>query len=146
MSIIQKEFVRRVLEDEGKRLTRNQGIAIGKRLQFHSGRLTNDRQVRIESPDQMDGQLTFTHPDYERFLDLKNRIVRRKERAIIKQGKNKGKKKTVAGSGLQKRKGYRIHNRFVFGHYQSIANRLMNEFTDEVAAGIKKDFELQQPS
>lgn len=122
MSYTKNEFVKRILQDEGQRLKRNQGIEIAKRLKFHTYNLINDRHISVTSGDDMDGQLSLTHPAYQRFLDIKRKI------------RNKRTNKVYT-------KRYRIHNRFVMGHYYSIANRLMNELTDDVAAAIKKDFQ-----
>lgn len=122
MDLAKREFVKRILKDEGDRMLRNQGIAMSKRLEFHSGQLYNNRHIKIEGDDSMDGKLVFTHSLHERFLDM-NRTVKRK-----------------SGKGTRKKAGYGIHNRFVFGHYFSIAGRLMHEFTDEVAEGILRDF------
>lgn len=130
MSIIQKEFVRRVLREEGERLTRNQGMAISKKLKFRTGRLMNGRTTEVVQADGMDGKLRFTHPDYERFLDMKR---------IVRQQKNKGRRRSVASGGLKKKSGYGIHNRFIFGHYFSIANRLMYEFTEDVQQSIREE-------
>lgn len=56
-------------------------------------------------------RLTLTHPIYERFLDIK-RLGKRKKRT-------------------------RIHNRFVYGTYSSIAERLLAGFAEDVADTIK---------
>lgn len=91
-----------------------------KLLHFHTGTLESDRHFTVKSPDNADGVLTIKHKAYERFLDIK-------KKPTIKSGRRIGKKQ------------YPIHNKFVFGHYYSIANRLMVDFTNEVAEGIKRD-------
>lgn len=94
-----------------------------KLLQFHTGNLEGDRKFSVTGGDEMDGKLTIKHLAYQRFLDIK-------------------KKGTKLAKGRRVRqKNYRIHNRFVFGHYYSIANRLMVDFTNDVAEGIKREFE-----
>lgn len=55
-------------------------------------------------------RLTLEHPIYERFLDMKKR-------------------------GRKRRK---IHNRFVYGTYGTIAYRLMNGITDIVSEDFKQ--------
>jgi len=122
MSYIKDEFVKAILLDEGKRLIRNQGAEIERRLKFHSNRLLNDRTTAVTAEDQMDGQLSLTHPAYERFLDIKRKVRSKKTNRVYTRR-------------------FRIHNRYVMGHYYSIANRLMNELTDDVAQAIKKDFQ-----
>lgn len=122
MSIIKKEFVRRILEDESKRFEKNQGLEMRKLLHFHTGTLEAERHFSIKAPDNADGVLTIKHKAYERFLDVKKKPTIKNGRRISKQQ-------------------YPIHNKFVFGHYYSIANRLMVDFTNEVAEGIKRDLE-----
>lgn len=105
-----ERFIRDTLETEGRRLLRNQGAAISAGYRRGTGRLDTGRSISVASGDGMDGRLTLTHPVYERFLDIKNRRNKR----------------------------LRIHNRFIFGAYASIAKRLMYGFTDEVAAAFRK--------
>ncbi len=124
MSIIKKEFVRRILADEARRLEKNQGLQMRKLLHFHTGTLEAGRHFSITTPDNADGVLTIKHKAYQRFLDVK-------KKASMKNGRRVRKKQ------------YPIHNTFVFGHYYSIANRLMVDFTNEVAEGIKREFEGQ---
>jgi len=102
---IKERFIQETLEQEGARLLRNQGTAIETAYQRRSGRLMGGRSVAVG-----DAKLTFTHPIYERFLDI--------------------------GGGKRRR----IHNRFVFGTYGAIARRLMYGFTEEVAAEIARKF------
>nr|WP_294897854.1 hypothetical protein [uncultured Pedobacter sp.] len=121
MGYIKQEFIKRILQDEGERLKKYQGLEIEKRLQFHTGGLFNNRTFTVTGAGEMGGLLSFTHTARERFLDIKRKMT------------NKSTNRTYTRS-------YRIHNRFVFGHYQSIATRLMYDFTDDVAEQIKSDF------
>lgn len=105
-----ERFIQDTLETEGKRLLRNQGAAIASGYQRGTGRLESGRSISVSGGDGMDGRLTLTHPIYERFLDIKNR----------------------------RRKRLRIHNRFIFGTYASIARRLMYGFTEEVAEAFRR--------
>ncbi len=119
---IKQRFVQSILEDEGKRLMRNQSLALERKLRFHTNRLYNARQTSVQGGSDMDGQMTFTHTSYERFLDMKrlrygSKVVRRNRR---------------------------IHNRFVFGHYTSIASRLMYDLTDDVVARIREQIKSEQ--
>jgi len=114
------EFVKRVLIDEGKRYHKNQGLEIQKRLQFHTKRIYNARSEQVSADNSMDGQLTIKHTAYQRFLDIKRKVRNKKT------------------NRLNQRR-YRIHNRFVMGHYYGIANRLMFELTDDVKDAIIKD-------
>lgn len=123
MSIIEKKFIQQVLEEEGARFLRNQGREIRKQLQFHTKRLINERSFKvIETPGG--GKLEITHPAYQRFLDIRRDTSRKRK-----------------GAGRRKsRKGYRIHNRYVMGHYYAIAFRVQNDFTEEVRAVIQRQW------
>ncbi|WP_375585981.1 hypothetical protein [Cyclobacterium xiamenense] len=121
-AIIKKEFVRRILKDEASRLERNQGLQMRKLLHFHTGTLERERDFNINQDTELDGKLTFKHRAYQRFLDLRKKPKLKDGRRI-------------------KRKNYPIHNKFVFGHYYVIANRLMVDFTNDVAAGLKREME-----
>lgn len=93
-----------------------------KLLHFHTGTLESDRHFSIKAPDNADGVLTIKNKAYGRFLDIK-------------------KKPTISNGRRIHKKQYPIYNKFVFGHYYTIANRLMVDFTNDVADGIKRDFE-----
>ena len=62
------------------------------------------------------GTLTFVHVAYERFLDMKR--LQRGDQSV--------------------KSNRRIHNRYVFGAFASIAERLMYEFTEDVIAWIRE--------
>lgn len=130
LALVRKEFVKQILQQEGKELHDNQGKAIAKLLHFHSNRLMDTRPFRVESEDSMDGQFTTQITAYGRFLDIKpkNRVI--KEQSKYTHWRQR-----------RRTKAFPIYNRFVFGHYYTIAYRLMYGLTEEVAAGIKKQFE-----
>lgn len=113
------------LEDEGKRLLKNQGKAIRKELEFHTHRLIQDRTAVASITGDSQATLKITHPAYQRFLDIR------------KGTRRKG------GGKRRSRIGYQIHNRFMFGHYLAIANRMSVDFTEEVIQAIKKDMKLK---
>lgn len=120
-NVVKKEFVRRVLDDESRRFLQNQTKAIQSRLESHSGVLLGGRSIDVTTNQDMDGQFSLTHPVYERFLDSKRKYQRKRS------------------AGYKTRRVAKIHNRFAFGHYYSIAGRLMYEFTEETASAIKKE-------
>ena len=130
LALIRKEFVKQVLQEEGKELHDNQGKAIAKLLHFHTEHLYEDRPYSVESNDAMDGKFTLSIPGYGRALDIKP-----KNNLISAQDKYTHWRKR------RRTKAFPIYNRFVFGHYYTIAYRLMYGLTEEVAAGIKKQFE-----
>lgn len=90
-------------------------------LNFHTRNIVDRRTVRSESASDLSGKIVITHTAYERFLDMKalqygSRVVRRNRK---------------------------LHNRFVWGLYYSVAYRLLNDFTDRTAAEIKAKFNIQ---
>lgn len=113
---VRDRFVRDVLESEGATLLRRQGSAISSSVKQQSGRLMSSREITVSGGADMDGKLTLEHPIYERFLDMK------------RLGKARG-----------RRKGRKIHNRFVFGAYASIARTLMWGLTEDVARRIREN-------
>lgn len=125
MSYIKNEFMKRILDDEGKRLLKNQGKTIRKELHFHTNTLIRGRtaEATISGDDQAKLKLSF--PIYQRFLDIRKGTRR----------KGGGKRKSA--------KGYRIHNRFMMGHFLSIGNRMGTDFTEEVVTQIKKDLKIK---
>lgn len=117
---VKARFIRNVLEEEGESMLRRQSSAILSKLETRTGTLEKSRSVSVSSAsDSFDGKLTFRHVAYERYLDL--RRLRYGSKVISRRR--------------------RIHNRYVFGTYSRIAERLMYEFTDEVAASIRQQIE-----
>lgn len=113
---VRARFVSEILKDEGQRLLRNQGKAIGAKVKSRAGRLVSSRSVSVSSGNGASGTLTFVHVAYERFLDMKR----------LQRG------------GHSVKSNRKIHNRYVFGAYASIAERLMYEFTDEFVASVRQ--------
>lgn len=98
-------FVRDVLREEGDILITRQGREISARTKSRTGNLISGRSVTTT-----DDRLSFTHPIYERFLDMK----------------------------VKGRKRRKIHNRFIFGTYATIADKLMNGIRERVADELKQ--------
>lgn len=120
-SIVQQHFIEQVLTQEGDRYLKNQETAMEALLNFHTHNIVDRREVRTETSADLSGKLVISHTAYERFLDMKalqygNQVVRSNRK---------------------------IHNRYVWGTYYSIAYRLLNDFTDKVAAGIKAKFNIE---
>lgn len=114
-SIVQQHFIEQILSQEGDRYLRNQEAALEALLNFHTHRIVDRRQARTETGADNSGRLSISHTAYERFLDMKalrygNRVVRPNRK---------------------------VHNRYVWGTYYSVAYRLLNDFTDRVAGEIK---------
>lgn len=90
-------------------------------LNFHTHRIVDRRQARTETGAENSGRLSISHTAYERFLDMKalrhgNRVVRPNRK---------------------------VHNRYVWGTYYSVAYRLLNDFTDRVAREIKANLNAE---
>ena len=131
LAFIRKEFVKQILTQEGRELHDNQSKAIAKLLNFHSNRLMDERPWDVsETDDVLDGKLNLKIPGYGRALDIKP-----KNRVISAQDKY------THWRQRRRTKAFPIYNRFVFGHYYTIAWRLMYGLTEEVAEGIKQQFE-----
>ena len=130
--LIRKEFVKQILQGEGKELHDNQGKAMAKLLHFHTDHLYDDRPYSVESGDAMDGKFTIAIAGYGRALDIKP-----KNNRINAQDKYTHWRKR------RRTKAFPVYNRFVFGHYYTAAYRIMYGLTEEVAAGIKKQFEME---
>jgi hypothetical protein len=130
LALVRKQFVKQILQQEGKELHDNQGKAIAKLLHFHSNRLMTDRPYSVESGDTLDGKFKTKITAYGRILDIKP-----KNRTINPE--------TKFSQFRQRRRitAFPIYNRFVFGHYYTIAYRLMYGLTEEVAENIKKQFD-----
>lgn len=118
-SLVEQRFVAEILTSEGERLLTNQEAAFSARLHFHSNNIVARRVAEVSAGADYSGKLALTHTAYERFLDLKamkygSKIVRRNRK---------------------------IHNRFIWGHFNSIAYRLANDLTRDVAARIRSELE-----
>lgn len=118
---VKKRFVKEVLEDEAKRFIKNQGLALRKQLQFHTSKTFNDRSTTVTSPNEANGKLSISLKANIRFLDIKKKGAKRE------------------GKSLKRRKQFHLYNRFAYGHYFHIGERLMFELTDDVVARIKSE-------
>lgn len=118
--IIEQQFVKKVLRHQGDRLLRNQGRSLYVKARFKTGRMEKDRDISVSGGDDLDGVLRFRHVDYERFLDMKRDVK-------IKNGKSR------------RKSGFRIHNRFVYGHYFAIAKQLSVGLTEGIKQQIRDE-------
>lgn len=114
--IVRDRFVHKVLKEEGEKLLSAQTRRIEARLGSRTGTLLHRRSVRTYGGDgDFDGVLVFTHPVYERFLDM------------------------ARLGDQEKTTRRRIHNRPVMATYNRVADRLMTEFTDAVQAQLRDE-------
>ncbi len=109
---IKDKFIQNTLKEAGQRMLRKQEVEIDYALKLRTGRLLSGRSISVEGGSE--NKLVFSHPIYERFLDMKN----------LKNRKSKKRRK--------------IHNRFIYGMYYSVIGNLMYGFTDDVIQTIKK--------
>ncbi len=121
-SIVEQRFVEGILTSEGARLLKNQEAALTARLHFHSGNIISRRQAEVMSGEELSGKLVITNMAYMRFLDLKR----------------------MRYGSTEVRRNRKLYNRYVWAHYNSIAYRLANDFTDSVATHIRASFNPAQ--
>lgn len=128
---IKTEFVKIELEKIGVAINDDQTRSIRKYLNYRTGHLLNDRKFDVIKGNYLDGELQITHPNYERFLDIKKRP---------KQSDNVTEwKKRTRG----KLKSYPIHNKIIMGNYNQLAYNLLYGLTEEVAKDIKTQLNNQ---
>ena len=118
-SLVEQRFVEEILTSEGARLLKNQGAAFAARLHFHSRSILERRRAEVSAAAGYSGKLAITHTAYQRCLDLK----------AMKYGS-----KVV-------RRNRKLHNRFIWGHFNSVAARLANDLTPDVVARIRTELE-----
>lgn len=118
-SIVEQRFTEEILTSEGARLLKNQESAFSARLHFRSKNIVDRRKAEVTSGTEYSGKLAISHMAYQRFLDLK----------AMKYGS-----KVV-------RRHRKIHNRYIWGHFNSIAYRLANDLTQNVATRIRSELE-----
>ncbi len=118
-SLVEQRFVDEILTSEGARLLKNQGAAFAARLRFHTRHILERRKAEVSAGNGYSGKLAITHTAYQRFLDLR----------------------TMNYGSKAVRRNRKIHNRFVWGHFNSIAYRLTNDLTQDVAARIRSEIE-----
>ncbi len=113
MDVLQGRFVTQSLRSEGEKMLSRQGAAMRLSLHSHTGQLLSSRSISVT-----ENTLTFRHSAVERFLDLKR--LNRGSKEVKRPAKRK------------------IHNRFIFSAYGSIARRLMYGYTEEVMSDLRK--------
>lgn len=116
--IIRARFIRKVLQEEGNRFLSRQTSQIQSKVKERSGRLLAGRRFQVYGSDgDFDSELVFTHPVYERFLDIRH--LGGREKGVRRQ----------------------IHNRPTLAAYNRIAERLMTEFTESTQAALRAEID-----
>ena len=71
--LIRARFIYKILQEEGGRFLDRQTSQIQAKVKERSGRLLSGRRFQVYGSDgDFDGELVFTHPIYERFLDIRH--------------------------------------------------------------------------
>lgn len=112
---IRQKYIEEVLKEESVRLKKSQDIAIEELTEAKSGALLNHRFYSVHNSGE-GGMLSFQHPIYERFLDMR---------------------RTGNGKRQKRRK---IHNKYIYKTISTISARLMYGFTEEVVEDIRARF------
>ena len=110
------EYIRRTLLDESNRWLKNQNTVLATKLHSRTGRLVNERSMSVSEQGEMSATMTYQPTIEERVLDMRGLRY---------------------GSKLVRR-ARKIHSGFAYGHYESIASRVMYGLTDVVVAEIKQ--------
>lgn len=116
--LIKARFIHKILNEEAAKFLTSQTSRIEAVLTEHTGYLRTHRTARAYGSDgDFEGEIQFTHPAYERFLDM------------------------ARLSGQEKGHRRRIHNRPIMKTYNRIAERLMTEFTDQTQQTLREEIE-----
>lgn len=107
---VRDRFILNTLKRTGDDLMTLQGERIEATVRSRTGQMMSSRRIHASASDG-GGLLRFTHAAHQRFLDIRK--------------PKKGAKR-------------RIHNRYTYRAYASIAERLMYGLTEEVAAQIRE--------
>jgi hypothetical protein len=114
-SIAEKRFVQLTLSEEGKDLVLAHKKAINRFLNLETGQTAQRISMQVKASG-MGGELQIQHLARQRFLDMKTR-----------QTKN----------GPKRKHAFPIHNRIIFGHFNSIVGRLKFGFTEEIKRSLQ---------
>ena len=113
-TLAERRFVQLTLDEEGKELVTAHKKAINRFLKQRSGQTAQRITMQVH-PSGMGGELQITHLARQRFLDMKTRQT---------------------SSGKKRKHAFPIHNRILFGQFNSIIRRLKVGFTEEVKRSL----------
>ncbi|MGL5682560.1 MAG: hypothetical protein ACRDDZ_05820 [Marinifilaceae bacterium] len=105
-------------------MLRNQGNVLYKKLRYRTGELLSKRDMTVTGGGSGESKLALSHAIYERFLDM-NRTV------TTKSGKNR------------RKRGAKIHNRYIYGCFIATCNQLRVGLTEKVMEEIKNELNLE---
>lgn len=122
-SLLEKKFISKVLNEEGKEIINSQTKVIAKsgRL-FDTGFMSNNRFFNVSGSNNHNGDLRISFPHYLRFHDMKKRNTKQSAFAVFSATKSRSKRK----------KQYHLYNRIVFGRMNAIISQMQFGFTEEM--------------
>lgn len=117
-NMVRARFIKQSLQKEGNVFLNRQTGVINQKLKRRTGNLLASRRIDIYGGnDDFEAMMVFTHPVYERFLDM--RRLSSEERSHKRN----------------------IHNRLIFSTYGKVAERLMYGFTEDVQERLKGEID-----
>ncbi len=136
---IKMQFANKILQEEWREFEDIQDRVIAMRTRQVSGTLRNEhgnRKYSVRNTGAMEVTAGLTHPDYERYLDMK------KDRISQRQRPRRGKKRNVYDlfpdqDRITRKRGRNIHNKIIFGRLNPISFRLMHELRAEVTEQVR---------
>lgn len=127
-SILEKKFIARVLEIEGRQIIDEQSKTIDKHGLIRDRLMRERRGFRVnEAGSFFAGNLEIYFVKYLRFHDMKRRI--------LKHASDKRK-------STKRIRSYKLYNPIVFGRLNAIASRLMFGFTEEVKNELAQEHNI----
>lgn len=120
--ILERQFVRQVLTEEGKNLETEHKRAIARLLDQHTGGTMGALDYSVLGTSNAQGVLQVRHSKQQRFLDMKSR--------------------TNAQGIRRRKKAYPVHNRIIFGHLNNIIRQLQFGFTEAVQEKLKREITI----
>lgn len=126
------KFARKILQKEWSNFHKDQDTVIARNTRRVSGTLRNEHNNRRYSLSAQGNKVTATlsHPDYERYLDMKKTKVRTTRVMRYFNDINH----------MVRRKGRNIHNKVIFARITPLSFRLLNEMKVEVKESIRSNF------
>ena len=109
--IIEHRFIKKTLQDVGKDIDKAQRSYMSSRG-FENNDWFSDRGFKVS-----DGEMEYTHLKKHRFVDMKMRNTKK---------------------GKVRKKSHPVHNRILWGHYNSIIKELHFGFTHAVQEELRK--------
>lgn len=127
MEGIKMRFATKILREEWKDFEKRHRDVIKRKTTRRTGRLEDDRKYKVEKNSDAKSTASFSHPIYERFLDMrKNYMGDWKHRAGVQQDL------------MKRRAGIKIHNRIIYGKLNPISFRLMHDLKEEIINYTRK--------